>query len=137
MPTIAPRNSTNVRLLSAAAPAMVGLALWAALVAILQWTGALDRLHDDLPMVTLFACAVAALAYGVDAELRAAVQSQSTPRLAVRIAAVIAAASIHAAALVALAPAGVVLAAAGVNRMFEARLRTAAAASPGARPGAP
>ena len=137
MPITTSENSTNVRLLNDAAPAVIGLALWAALVATLQWSGALDRLHEELPVLTLFACAVAALAYGVDAELRAAAHGQSTARLAVRIVGVIAAASLHTAAFVALAPAGVVLAAACVNRAFEARLRTAAAASPGARPGAP
>ena len=132
-----PRNSTNVRLLNDAAPAVIGLALWSALVGILQWTGALDRLHGDLPVLALFACGVAALAYGVDTELRTALQRQSTGRLVVRMVAVIAAASLHIAAFMALAPAGVVLGAACVGRAFEARIRTAAAASPGARPGAP
>ena len=137
MTPAAPINSTNVRLQAAAAPAVIALALWGGLIAVMQWTGALDRFHGELPMLALFACAVAALAYGVDGELRGAVNGQSTPRLAVRIATLIAAASLHIAAFVALAPAGVILGAACVNRALEARLRTGAAASPRAKPGAP
>ena len=137
MAPTAPMNSTNVRLQASAAPALIALALWSALVAAMQWTGALDRFHGELPIFALFACAVAALAYGVDGELRGAVNGQSTMRLVIRVAGLIAAASLHIAAFVALAPAGVILGAACVNRAFEARLRTGAAGSPRAKPGAP
>lgn len=131
------RNSTNVRFARDGAAGAIGLALWAVFVAVLHGTGGLDRLHDDLPMVVLFACAVAALAYGVDAELRGAVQRQSTARLVVRLLCVVAAMPLHVALSVALAPAAVVLAAASLARAFEARFRTTVVASPGAKPGAP
>ena len=137
MSPVSPRNSTNVRMQASAAPALAALALWSALVAVMQWTGALERLHDELPMLTLFACGVAALAYGVDAELRGAVNRQAPTRLAVEVAASMALASLHVAAMLALAPAGVMLGAACASRAFEARLRTMAAASPRAKPGAP
>lgn len=132
-----PGNSTNVRITAGLAPAAMALALWAALVAILQWTGALERLQDELSMLGAFACTVAALAYGVDAELRSALQRQPAARLVAGLSCVAAAMSLHPAVVLAFAPAAVVLAAAALARALDARFRSAAAASPGAKPGAP
>ena len=131
-----PTNITNFRI-SDAVPALAAAGLWAAFAATLQAAGALERLGEDVPILAAFACAVAVLAYAVDAELRAVLDAQRGVFLAACSAGLIAGSQASAWMLLTLLPGGVVLAVALVPRAFARRLSSAAAASPGARPGAP
>ena len=132
MQTLSRENSTNVRFDAG----WLALLLWALLVAALHAGGALERLGSDLAWLTAFACAVAALAYAVDAELRRAVEAMGVPSLSAAFVASTAAGVAHPAGMLAFAPAGLVLGTALVLRAFAPRVSSTAAASPGARPDA-
>jgi hypothetical protein len=131
-----PVNSTNVRFRlrrEGAGPLLAAL-LWIALGTALAASGALERLGSDTRVLLAVACAIAALAYGVDAELRATLERAATTGVALAFTLLACAG-----AWIALAtwPVAVVLLAALVRRAAGVRFSSRTAASPGARPGAP
>lgn len=136
MPDRSPENSTNVRFGPGReiAPALVAFVLWGLFVGLMKKTGALATLGDELPWLTAFACAVAALAYGVDAELRHALEDRRGIAMLVGIGAALAS-SLDPTAMLAFAPA-VAICVAALTAAAVARVSSAVAASPGARPDA-
>jgi hypothetical protein len=130
------QNSTNVRftLASEGAPALLALALWASFTGLMQWLGALAVLDVEVRWLTAYACAVAALAYAVDEELRRALARNRVFALVLGLAAAIAS-YWHPVAMLAFAPAAVTCGAS--LALPRARpVSSAPAASPGARPDA-
>ena len=113
---------------------MLALTLWACFVGTMEWSGALATVEADLGALTAFACAVAGLAYAVDAELRSALERRRGGALVAGIAAALASCW-NPIAMLAFAPAavacGLALAAPG-----RGRVSSAPATSPGARPDA-
>ena len=132
-----PENSTNVRFEGAAAGAALAVSLWCGFIALLACTGALRTLASDIPLLAGFACAVALLAYAVDAELRSAMERQSAWLCMTAAIAAMALCAAHAALLLALSPIAVVCLAAAAMRRREPRIRPAPATSPGATRAAP
>jgi len=131
-----PLNSTNVRFWlrrEGAGPLLAAL-LWIALGTALAASGVLERLEGDARVLLAAACGIAALAYGVDAELRATLERAAQTSVALVFALLVCAG-----AWIALAtwPVAVVLLAALVRRATRVRFSSRPAASPGARPGAP
>jgi hypothetical protein len=131
-------KSTNVRfyLDRETMPAAIALVLWIGFAEFLGASGALAALGADVPWIAAFACAVAALAYAVDGELRHALSNARPAVLLAGAAAAIALTLSHAAGLVAFSPAAVLFGAALLLRPRARPVSSAAAASPGARRGA-
>jgi hypothetical protein len=132
-----PQNSTNVRfLLDAPAPALMAIAAWWLLVAALACSGSIRTLAADLPALAAFMCAVAVLAYAVDAELRQAIGRLGTPWLVAIAAIALMSCSVGREAWLALSPLAAIFTIASAARARSARISSAAATSPGARRGA-
>jgi len=130
-------NSTNVRFTQVGVGPILAVALWWGFVACLQETHALRTLAGDIPLLAAFACAIALLAYAVDAELRAVLARLPAWACATAGVAGIALCAVHAALLLAALPvAAVCLVALGL-RPRASRIRPASAASPDARRAAP
>jgi hypothetical protein len=129
-------NSTNVRfwLRREGAGPLAAASLWIVLGTALAASGAVERLGGDARVLLAVACAIAGLAYAVDAELRATLERAAATSVALAFALLV-----FAGAWIALAtwPVAVVLLAALARRAAGVRFSSRPAASPGAKPGAP
>ena len=132
-------KSTNVRswIRREGAVPLLAWVLWAAVVAGLAASGALELLHEDVALLSAFAALFALLAYGVDREVRTAIDRRAG------LAALVLAGSAawlgtgDSAAMLMGAPLAVVSAAALLRRAGSPRLSSTPGRSPGARRAAP